>query len=149
MAVSGACPLAVKMTYIRGPRHLELLLHSNSSPHDSSTYLTVLHVTAGIASDGFPGSVMCWAAEVVAWFQHTLPNTFPTAVWLVPLIVFLGIMMLDKLPEPVPKGSTVYSFDYYKDLYRTRRDAFRANPAGNGELKHWKAQDNDFKYNEM
>ena len=92
---------------------------------------------------------MSWADIVVAWFLHTLPNTFPTAVWLVPLVMFLGIKMLDELPETAPEESTVYSFDYYKDLYRSRRDAFRADVAANEELKHWKAQDDGYKYKEL
>ena len=92
---------------------------------------------------------MSWADVVVAWFQHTLPNTFPIAVWLLPLFMFLSIKMLDELPESAPGESAVYSFDYYKDLYRSRRDAFRANVAANEELKHWKAQDDGYKYNEL
>ena len=92
---------------------------------------------------------MSWADIVVAWFLHTLPNTFPTAVWLVPLVMFIGIKMLDELPDTTPKESTVYSFDYYKKLYRSRRDAFRADVAANEELKHWKAQDDDYKYKEL
>ena len=143
MSVSGTCPLALPVTFIR--LHLVLLLPLKLSPHD----FTVSHVTASMTSDRFPGSAMSWVAVVAAWIKHTLPNTFPIAVWLVPLVMFLGIKMLDDLPEPVPKEQAVYTFDYYKNLYRTKRDAFRADVAANEELKHWKAQDNEYKYNEL
>ena len=88
---------------------------------------------------------MSCMAALKRWFQQTLPSTFPVAVWVLPLVIFLGIKMAS-VDVPEPEEGTCYSFEYFKDLYRARRDAFRANAAANEELKHWKAQDNGYKY---
>lgn len=42
-----------------------------------------------------------------------------------------------------------YSLEYFKNLYRQRRDAFRENSAANEELRQWKAQNDGFEYVEM
>lgn len=42
-----------------------------------------------------------------------------------------------------------YSLEYFKSLYRQRRDAFQANAAVNEELRLWKARDDGFRYVEL
>ena len=40
-------------------------------------------------------------------------------------------------------------FQERKDLYRTKRDAFRKNPRAMEELREWKARNDDYDYLEL
>lgn len=91
---------------------------------------------------------MSCIAAVKKWLQQTLPSTFPIAIWVLPIIIFLGIKMASE-DVSAPKEGTCFSFEYFKNLYRERRDAFRENLDANEELKHWKARDNGYKYKEL
>lgn len=69
--------------------------------------------------------------------------------------LILPILLLPLVVRKMSTGASAtneeepYSLEYFKTLYRQRRDAFRKNDAANEELRQWKARNDGFKYVEM
>lgn len=75
------------------------------------------------------------------WFQPATHEPIALTTILLPILLFLLIRrMSDK---------DTCSLEYFKSLYRQRRNAFRANVAANEELRQWKARNDDFEYVEL
>ena len=69
--------------------------------------------------------------------------------------LILPIILLPLIARKMSTGASAtneedaYSLDYFKNLYRQRRDAFRKNDAAKEELRQWKARNDGFAYVEM
>ena len=85
---------------------------------------------------------------VRTYLRHWTHKAIVVAALLLPALPLLFIRRMSKNGLDVDDQET-YSLDYFKSLYRQRRDAFQANAAVNEELRLWKARNDDFHYVEL
>ena len=101
-----------------------------------------------MASDNLSSCIMNCLAAPSRCLKQALNDPVKIAVVVLPLIVYLAIKIMSD-DAPTTEDLQSYSFEYFKNLYRERRDAFRKNKVANEELKHWKKKDNEYKYKEL
>lgn len=87
-------------------------------------------------------------AAIRTYLRHWTHKAILVTALLLPALPFLVIRRMSDNGHDVDDQET-YSLNYFKNLYRKRRDAFQANAAVNEELRLWKARDDDFHYVEL
>ena len=75
-------------------------------------------------------------------------STLLTAL-ILPVILLALVALKMSTRNSATKEEETYSLEYFKTLYRQRRDAFRKNDAANEELRRWKARNDGYEYVEM
>ena len=68
---------------------------------------------------------------------------------ILPVILLPLVALKMSIRTSATKEEETYSLEYFKTLYRQRRDCFRKNDAANEELRQWKARNDGFQYVEM
>ena len=87
-------------------------------------------------------------AAIRTYLRHWTHKAIVVTALLLPALPFPFMRRMSKNDLDADKQET-YSLEYFKTIYRQRRDAFHANAAVNEELRFWKARDDDFHYVEL